>query len=180
MSLILTIMDITWQRCLTLDGDVDALYKFVIPESDRYDENFLLQRDPDLYQLYVVRDNGNLVALALVAYLEHVLHLDVIAVAPAYRGRGLSYRLWNELFEQVADPGHKGMTIESYPYNVEYFMKYGFQRTVDYQPIWTVSPTEWLYKPMRRQLTEEMPDMREAITDWQQYQRTFGPIGVLY
>ena len=173
-------MNITWRQCPTLNGDAEDLYNLVIPNLDRINENKLLQRSPDLYQLYVVRDNDSLVALALVAYLEHVLHLDVIAVAPAYRGQHLSYRLWDELFKQVSDPSHRGMTIEAYPYNVEYFMKYGFQRTVDYQPIWTVSKTEWLYKPMYKQVPEEMPDMREAITDWQQFQRTFGPIGVLY
>jgi ribosomal-protein-alanine N-acetyltransferase len=68
-------------------------------------------RDPDVNVL-VARANDRLVGFAIMRYGEDTAHLDLLAVAPAYRRLGLARRLLKWLEKCAAVAGIFQVTLE--------------------------------------------------------------------
>jgi len=80
--------------------------------------------DPAFY--YVAAWRGN--ELAGAAALRNGSHLFHLFVAPAYQRQGLSRRLW-EMLQAGADPGCGMFTVNSSPYAVAVYQRFGFVAT---------------------------------------------------
>lgn len=162
--------------------DVRTLYEYVTPELDRIDETLLLQRNPDRYQLWTHRQNGKLVSMALIMplHITHTLHIDIFAMHPDFRQQGQSFGLLEALFNEVGKGWHcSQMSIEAYHHNVNYFQKFGFRPTIDYNPLWiSGNNVKWLVFSPDDTPTPEVATL--MIKEWQDYQSTWGSIGYMY
>jgi GNAT superfamily N-acetyltransferase len=170
----------SWQEIESIENDekVLELYNLVIPLRDRVLEDGLLNEKTG-YRAFVKHLDGQLLALVILKHLPRskTLHIDVFAIHPNFRNRGFSFPCLNEL-KYIGLPSFEKVSIEAYPWNVNYFQKYGLiqaNEPIQYKPIWTTEDVVFLSSG-----DVSSNAVQDAIDEWQEYQRSWGPIGYCY
>lgn len=74
-----------------------------------------------VYQTYCVRDQGQLAGFALVIPTRFGTHLDYLAVAARFRGRGFAQQLLETVIK-----AHPRLLLECEDYLVKFYQRFGF------------------------------------------------------
>lgn len=161
-------------------SDILALYELVTPLEDRSDQKGLSERYPDRYLVYTFRNpkggKNSLVGLMIACHLKsaNTIHIEIIAVHPFYRGRGLAVQLYRSFLRALKRDGlpYESISIEGYLNNVEFFIKHlglvdpGLHK---YEPIHCTSPVRFLCSQ------PALPKAKIILQEWNAFALSWPP-----
>jgi ribosomal-protein-alanine N-acetyltransferase len=90
-----------------------------------------VERKPEIGHPLVVRENGELIAYAVVWFIVDELHIGNIAVKPSHQGRGVATAILEHVFEEGRRRGMIFATLEVRPSNhraIALYERFGFRK----------------------------------------------------